>query len=215
MQFCSSAIVCLFERNPQISLGSWWASLVRKWPEVTAFPTPFRIAQKVIHVHKVPLCEFGPSCVLSSVRVTAPRARIGRGQDRVKLRPATMSAMTAAFLETGKNGYGAATPPEAGEESGPKKASLDVRGALPIDDLTIRAAASSVSASVRITKQGPPRSLCPPLRQGGRFFVRINSRISAGGGTCLRPRREVPTSASNPLFSITCGEQCERHGESE
>src|SRR6516162_6310900 len=42
--------------------------------------------------------------------------------------------------------------------------------ALPIDDLTIRAAASSVSASVRITKQGPPRSLCPPLRQGGRFF---------------------------------------------
>ena len=31
----------------------------------------------------------------------------------VKLRPVIVSAVTAAFLETGQKGYGAATPPEA------------------------------------------------------------------------------------------------------
>jgi hypothetical protein len=40
-----------------------------------------------------------------------------------------MSAVTAAFLETGQNGYGAATPPEAGEGAVQKSHSFDVRGA--------------------------------------------------------------------------------------
>jgi hypothetical protein len=48
---------------------------------------------------------------------------------RVKLRPAIMSAVTAAFLETGKNGFGAATPPEAGEGAVQKKDPSNVRGA--------------------------------------------------------------------------------------
>jgi hypothetical protein len=39
-----------------------------------------------------------------------------------------MSALTAAFLETRKKGYGAGTPPEAGEGAVKKKHSSNIRG---------------------------------------------------------------------------------------
>jgi hypothetical protein len=136
---------------------------------------------------------------------------------RVKLRPAIMSAVTAAFLETGQNGYGAAMPPEAGEGALHKKHSSDVTAppaALPLeigepvrpDDrlavgreaLSFRILSCLISCTNQHRKAALRRSTGGAGGRGGAINALVHPREPA------TPVKRVVAERGHALFACPC-----------